>query len=35
MHIEAIFISGAAGEPMESRGAIEAVRGGLRDDRYL
>jgi hypothetical protein len=35
MHIEAIFVSEAAGEPMESREAVEAVRGGLRGDRYL
>ncbi|PSQ40473.1 MOSC domain-containing protein [Halobacteriales archaeon SW_5_68_122] len=34
MHVEAIFVSEAAGEPMESREAVEAVQGGLRGDRY-
>ena len=34
MHVEAIYVSEAAGEPMESREAVEAVQGGLRGDRY-
>ena len=34
MHVEAIFVSEAAGEPMEFRETVEAVQGGLRGDRY-
>lgn len=34
MRLEAIFVSAAAGEPMEHRDWIEAVHGGLEGDRY-
>ena len=34
MRVESIYVSEAAGEPMESREAVEAVQGGLRGDRY-
>jgi hypothetical protein len=34
MRVEDIFIAEAAGEPMQRRESVEAVDGGLADDRY-
>jgi MOSC domain-containing protein YiiM len=34
VHLEGIFVSEAAGEPMERREAVEVVRGGIEGDRY-
>jgi MOSC domain-containing protein YiiM len=34
MRLEAIFVSEAAGEPMESHETVEAIHGGLEGDRY-
>jgi MOSC domain-containing protein YiiM len=34
MHVEAIYVAPAAGEPMEAVDSISAVDGGLAGDRY-
>ncbi|WP_340099898.1 MOSC domain-containing protein [Salinibaculum salinum] len=34
MEVEAIYVAEAGGEPMERRGSIRAVDGGLDGDRY-
>lgn len=34
IRLEGIYVSEAAGEPMERREAVEAVHGGVAGDRY-